>query len=128
MADAPGAKKTSTRPYIVLRSRFDDGVYEYVATFEAGDPDRAIKQARATLAATQSDISSVMQTSVSERVLLLATYRDEWHAIPERNWTTLAAAEEETVKTLWSPGHLPGAVVSTKDSRPLALEPSEDES
>lgn len=99
MADAPEVDRPSTRPYIILRSRYDAGVYEYVATVEAGDADRAIKAARDAL---------------SGETVPAATYRDEWHAIPSRYWTTLHA---ETVvpppETTWSQGELPGTQAPT---------------
>lgn len=101
MPDVP----VSSRPYIVLRSRFDDGVYEYVATIDAGDADRAIRQARETVVAHPP-------------LLAEPTYRDEWHAVPERNWTSLAATDETVPKTTWSQGTLPG---STDDSRPAEV-------
>lgn len=107
MSDAPEVDRPSTRPYFVLRSRFDDGVYEYVATIEAGDADRAIKSARGVLTIPEGDD---------------VVYRDEWHAIPSRYWTTLNA---ETVvpppETTWSQGTLPGTPVP--DPPQLAVVP-----
>lgn len=112
MADSPATEKPSTRPYIVLRSLAENGAYVYVATVETGDADRAIKQAR-------EDAPQIADHAADR-------YRDEWHAIPARNWTTLDATTVEPPPiTTWTQGRLPGTQLPTPE--PPALVVVEDE-